>query len=361
MSLSDRGWRKLAMELSELTKSRSVWDEDQFALYLGTLQHLVRFDHIIQGDSCSDYGLQPARREQVDQRCKVLAKPVGMLLVHCANVIERGVFAQWRQQPKRHSDVLPDHIQSDVGAPVRGLVEAVPNHGPTPANCSLGLLKVGRSDRVESGIYTGAIGQLEGAAHEVLSLVIDRRSAEAHYQAVFGLGRGAEDLQTVDTTQLQERCPDPASRAVYEDSCTARHSRDPTQHLDCGHVAEHQAGGLRWVDLFMNRHECVGIEDEVLGVAAIEGQCCDSLPGGRSRSLGAKYVNDTDNRVARSEGWSWTAWIAAAANIHVREGDVGCQYFDSGLPWSRRGKVLFDNMEDFGPSIVFDDHTSVFH
>src|SRR5579859_1034542 len=286
---SDRDERRqLAMELSELTKSRSVWDEDQFALYLGTLQHLVRFDHVIQGDSCSDYGLQPARREQVDQRCKVLAKPVGMLLVHCANVIERGVFAQWRQQPKRHSDVLPDHIQSDVGAPVRGLVEAVPNHGPTPANCSLGLLKVGRSDRVESGIYTGAIGQLEGAAHEVLSLVIDRRSAEAHYQAVFGLGRGAEDLQTVDTTQLQERCPDPASRAVYEDSCTARHSRDPTQHLDCGHVAEHQAGGLRWVDLFMNRHECVGIDDDVLGVAAIEGQCCDRLPGRRSRSLGAK-------------------------------------------------------------------------
>jgi hypothetical protein len=43
------------MEVSELTKSGSAWDEDQFALYLGTLQHLVRFDHVIQGDSCSDY------------------------------------------------------------------------------------------------------------------------------------------------------------------------------------------------------------------------------------------------------------------------------------------------------------------
>jgi hypothetical protein len=49
------------MGVSELTKSRSVWDEDQFALYLGTLQHLVRFDHVIHCDSCSDYGFQIPR------------------------------------------------------------------------------------------------------------------------------------------------------------------------------------------------------------------------------------------------------------------------------------------------------------
>jgi hypothetical protein len=36
----------------------SVRDENQFALHLGTLQHLVRFDHVIQGHACSDYWVQ---------------------------------------------------------------------------------------------------------------------------------------------------------------------------------------------------------------------------------------------------------------------------------------------------------------
>ena len=151
--------------------------------------------------------------------------------------------------------------------------------------------------------------------------------------------------------QIEQRCPDRARGAHYEDNRgSARQAAVAGEHLEGGELGERNAHRFGGIDAVGDRHQETRGADRVLAVAADDAEIGDHLTLARLGHAGAGLLDDAHEVVARRERQRpLEVWVAAASDEGIGEAGAGGEHFDAHLAGAGVGDGrLFRQFQDLG-------------